>query len=71
MLKRQNSRSSKHQVHSAWTHIMVSSVHNGGRNKFRNAFPALAGTLYMFLEKMNIFFSFYIIIKTLLTNNIA
>ena len=41
MLKRQNARSSKYQVHSARAHITVSSVYNGGRNMLRNAFLVL------------------------------
>ena len=48
ILKRQNARSSKYQVHSARAHITVSSAHNDGRNIWRNAFSALTEH-YMFL----------------------
>ena len=48
ILKRQNARSSKYQVHSARAHITVSSAYNDGRNMWRNAFSALTEH-YMFL----------------------
>ena len=65
ILKRQNARSSKYQVHSVRAHITVSSVLNGGRNMLRNAFSALMGHSICFCKRWTTF-SFYIIIKTVL-----
>ena len=65
ILKRQNARSSKYQVHSVRAHITVSFVHNGGRNMLRNAFLAITEHSVCFCKGWT-FFSFYIIIKTIL-----
>ena len=68
-MKRQNARSSKYQVHSVRAHITVSFVHNGGRNMLRNAFLALTEHSICFCKGWTFFFSFYIIIKTILLRN--
>ena len=68
MLKRQNAKSSQYQVHSARTHITVSSVHNGCRKMLRNSFSALTEHSMCSYSpiKDEHFLPFYIITKAVL-----
>ena len=65
ILKRQNARSSKYQVHSGRVHVMVSSVHNSDRIMLWNLFLALLEHSICFCKRWT-FFSFYMIINTIL-----